>query len=57
VRAILSALTPHVVGEKVARRLARAEAERRGWVETRAGEEHRLIYTHPTAWPLTAWIE
>jgi hypothetical protein len=46
VRAMLAALVPHAVdvSERVARRLARAEADRRGWAETREGEAHRLVY-------------
>lgn len=53
VAALLAALTPHVVGPKVARRLARAEADRRGWPETREGEAHRLVYrADRTAWPV-----
>ena len=53
VAALLAALTPHVVGPKVARRLARAEADRRGWAETREGEAHRLVYrADRTAWPV-----
>ena len=53
VAALLAALTPHVVGAKVARRLARAEADRRGWAETREGEAHRLVYrADRTAWPV-----
>lgn len=53
VAALLAALTPNIVGPKVARRLARAEAERRGWAETREGEAHRLVYrADRTAWPV-----
>ena len=51
VRDMLAALVPHAidVSERVARRLARAEAERRGWLETRIGEAHRLVFEPPTA--------
>ena len=46
VPAVLAVLAPHVVGPKVAARLCRVEAERRGWVGARVGPGGRRVYVH-----------
>jgi hypothetical protein len=47
VAAVRAVLTPHVVGRRVADRLCRDEAERRGWSPHREGREGRTVYRAP----------
>ena len=44
VAAVRAALTPAVMGWRVAERLCRLEAERRGWIGHRIGREGRKVY-------------